>query len=42
MSGWERDEWWADVSRQTEVERELAADEPRRSLGIIGDPEDDL
>lgn len=42
MSGWERDEWRADVSRMSEVEREIAVDEPRRSLGIVGDPEDDL
>lgn len=37
---WERDEWRADVRRMTELERELAVEEPRRALGIVGDEDD--
>ena len=34
------DEWRSDVRRLTEIERQLAVDEPRIARGIIGDPED--
>ena len=37
----DRGEWRADVTRMTELERELAVDEPRRALGIVGDAEDE-
>ena len=37
----DRDEWRADVASMTEMERYLAADEPRRALGVCGDAEDD-
>ncbi len=40
MSDWERDEWRSDVRRMTELERELAVEEPRRALGIVGDKDD--
>jgi hypothetical protein len=36
----ERDEWRRDVTRMTEVERQHAEDQPRLSLGIVGDIED--
>ena len=37
---WEDDEWRGAVRRMTERERELAYQEPRRALGIVGGPED--
>lgn len=36
----DRDEWRDDVRRMTELEGQLALDEPRRALGIVGDKED--
>jgi hypothetical protein len=36
----ERDEWRRDVTRMTEVERQLAQDEPRQAIGIVGDKDD--
>jgi hypothetical protein len=38
----DRDEWRADVARMTEIDRAAAVDEPRRAIGLVGDPEDDL
>ena len=37
----DRDEWRADVARMTELDRDLAVEEPRRALGVCGDAEDD-
>lgn len=34
------DEWRDEVRRMTELERDLAVEEPRRALGITGDRED--
>jgi hypothetical protein len=36
----ERDEWHRDVAGMTELERELAVEEPRRAIGIVGDKDD--
>jgi hypothetical protein len=36
----ERDEWRRDIARMTEVERQHAEDQPRLSLGIVGDKGD--
>jgi hypothetical protein len=36
----ERDEWRRDVAGMTEVWRQHAEDQPRLSLGIVGDAED--
>ena len=36
----DRDEWRSEVRRMTELERDLAVDEPRRAMGICGDRED--
>ncbi len=36
----DRDEWRRAVAAMTEIDRQLAADEPRRALGIAGDGED--
>ena len=33
----ERDEWRSAVRSMTELERQLAVDEPRRALGLAGD-----
>lgn len=38
----DRDEWRAEVAAMTEIDRDLAVEEPRRALGICGWPEDDL
>lgn len=35
------DEWRDEVRRMTELERDLAVEEPRRALGICGDREDE-
>ena len=37
----DRDEWRSEVRRMTELERELAVEEPRRAMGIVGDKEDE-
>jgi hypothetical protein len=36
----DRDEWRSAVRGMSELERELAVEEPRRALGIVGDKED--
>lgn len=36
----DRDEWRSDVRRMSDLECELAQQEPRRALGVIGDRED--
>jgi hypothetical protein len=36
----DRDEWRRDVARMTEIDRQLAVDEPRQAIGIVGDRED--
>ena len=38
--GWERDEWRSAVRAMSEVDRQLAYDEPRRMRGLCGDPSD--
>ena len=39
---YERDEWRSAVNTLTEMDRMVTIDEPRRLIGIIGDPDDDL
>lgn len=39
---YERDEWHSAVNTLTEMGRMVTIDEPRRLIGIIGDPDDDL
>jgi hypothetical protein len=36
----DRDEWRREVASMTEIERQLAVDEPRRAMGLVGDEED--
>jgi hypothetical protein len=36
----DRTEWGRDVARMTEVERQLAVDEPNRAIGLAGDKDD--
>lgn len=36
----DRDEWRSEVRHMTELERELAVEEPRRALGITGEADD--
>ena len=38
--GWERDEWRSAVGEMSEVDRQLAYDEPRRMRGLCGDQSD--
>lgn len=36
----ELDEWRSEVRRMTDLDRQLAVDEPRRAFGLVGDKED--